>query len=44
MLDNKLGITTQSELDKVEERVSKASAKRLYDSGDIDNLEVRIKG
>lgn len=40
MLENKLGITTQSELDKVEERVSKARAKRLYDSGDIGNLEV----
>ncbi|MBX9158561.1 protein adenylyltransferase Fic [Bacillus cereus] len=40
MLDNKLGIATQDELDKAEERVSKVSAKRLYDSGDIDNIEV----
>ncbi|WP_319471738.1 protein adenylyltransferase Fic [uncultured Trichococcus sp.] len=40
MLDNKLGITNQVELAKEEERISKANAKRLYDSGDINNLEI----
>ncbi len=40
MLDNKLGITNQVELAKVEERISKANAKRLYDSGDINDLEI----
>ncbi|MGB9343221.1 protein adenylyltransferase Fic [Trichococcus sp.] len=40
MLDNKLGITNQVELAKAEERISKANAKRLYDSGDINNLEI----
>ncbi|MPM51468.1 Adenosine monophosphate-protein transferase NmFic [bioreactor metagenome] len=42
MLDNKLGITNQVELAKAEERISKANAKRLYDSGDINNLEIGI--
>lgn len=40
MLDNKLGITNQVELAKTEERISKANAKRLYDSGDINDLEI----
>lgn len=40
MIDNKLGITNQVELAKAEERISKANAKRLFDSGDINNLEV----
>lgn len=40
MLDNKLGITNQVELAKAEERISKANAKRLYDSGDINDLEI----
>ena len=40
MLDNKLGITNQVELARAEERMSKANAKRLFDSGDINNLEV----
>lgn len=40
MLDNKLGITNQVELVKTEERISKANAKRLYDSGDINDLEI----
>ncbi|CZQ95583.1 Hypothetical protein Tpal_1913 [Trichococcus palustris] len=40
MLDNKFGITNQVELAKAEERISKANAKRLYDSGDINDLEV----
>lgn len=40
MLENKLGIINQLELNRVEERVSKEKAKRLYDSGDIDRIEV----
>ncbi|MCD5032910.1 protein adenylyltransferase Fic [Enterococcus faecalis] len=40
MLKNKLGITNQLELNRVEERVSKEKAKRLYDSRDIDKVEV----
>ena len=40
MLKNKLGITNQVELAKAEERISKANAKRLYGSGDINNLEI----
>ncbi|CZQ98132.1 Hypothetical protein Tcol_1598 [Trichococcus collinsii] len=39
MLDNKLGITNQVEFVKMEERISKTYAKRLYDSGGIKNLE-----
>ncbi|MGH2195805.1 protein adenylyltransferase Fic, partial [Enterococcus faecalis] len=37
---NKLGIINQLELNRVEERVSKENAKQLYDSGDIDRVEV----
>ena len=40
MLKNKLGNTNQVELAKAEERISKANAKRLYDSGDINDLEI----
>lgn len=40
MLENKLGITNQVELARVEEKISKSNAKKLYDSGDIDKLEV----
>jgi cell filamentation protein len=40
ILDNKLGITNQVELAKVEERISKAKARQLFDSGDINNVEV----
>ena len=40
MLENKLGIINQLELNRVEERVSKEKAKQLYDSGDIDRIEV----
>jgi len=40
LLANKLGITNQLELNRVEERVSKENAKRLYDSRDIDKVEV----
>jgi cell filamentation protein len=40
ILDNKLGITNQVELAKAEERISKAKARQLFDSGDINNVEV----
>lgn len=40
MLENKLGIINQLELSRVEERVSKEKAKQLYDSGDIDRVEI----
>ncbi len=40
ILKNKLGITDQIELAKVEEKVSKQKAKQLYDSGDISKIEV----
>ena len=40
ILDNKLGITNQVELAKAEERISKSKARQLFDSGDINNVEV----
>ncbi len=40
ILKNKLGITNQVELQKEEERISKLAAKRMYDSGLIDKIEV----
>lgn len=40
ILENKLGITNQVELQKEEERISKLAAKRMYDSGLIDKIEV----
>jgi len=40
MSGNKLGITDQVELAKAEERISKANAKCLYDSVDINDLEI----
>lgn len=40
MLDNKLGITDQAALARAEEKISKQKAKQLYDSGDIDRVEV----
>lgn len=39
MVENKLGLNNQVELAKAEEKISKANAKKLYDSGDIDKLE-----
>ena len=39
-LDNKLGITDQVELAKAEEKISKQKAKQLFDSGDIDQVEI----
>lgn len=40
ILDNKLGMTHQIELAKAEERISKQKAKQLFDSGDIQQVEV----
>lgn len=39
-LENKLSITNQVELAKLEEKISKQKAKQLFDSGDIDKVEV----
>lgn len=40
ILENKLGITDQIELAKTEEKISKQKAKQLFDSGDIDKVEI----
>ncbi|MDZ4586539.1 protein adenylyltransferase Fic [Bacillus cereus] len=40
VLENKLGIKNQLELNRVEERLSKMKAKDLYDSGEINHIEV----
>lgn len=40
ILENKLGITNQVELAKIEEKISKQKARQLFDSGDINNVEV----
>jgi cell filamentation protein len=40
ILENKLNITNQVELAKAEERLSKQRAKQLFDTGDIENVEV----
>jgi cell filamentation protein len=40
ILANKLGIASQIELAKAEERISKQKAKQLFDSGDIAKAEV----
>lgn len=39
-LTNKLNITNQVELAKAEEKISKQKAKQLFDSGDINKVEV----
>lgn len=39
-LKNKLGVTNQVELAKAEEKISKKKARQLFDSGDIDTMEV----
>lgn len=45
MLENKLRITNQAELNRAEERISKQKAKAMYDTGDINKIEVgTIKG
>lgn len=40
ILKNKLNIDNQVELSKVEEKISKQKAKQLFDSGDIDKIEI----
>ena len=40
ILENKLNITNQVELAKAEERLSKLRAKQLFDTGDIEKVEV----
>lgn len=40
VLQNKLNITNQLELSKAEEQISKQKAKQLFDSGDINRIEV----
>jgi len=40
ILENKLGISNQVELSKAEEQISKQKAKQLFDTGDIDKIEV----
>lgn len=40
ILGNQLGLTSQVELAKAEEKISKQKAKKLYDSGRIDELEI----
>ena len=39
ILENKLNITNQVELAKVEEKISKLKAKKLFKSGFLDTLE-----
>ena len=40
MLKNKLNITSQIEFAKEEERISKLAAKELFDSGNLDKIEI----
>lgn len=40
VLENKLGITNSAELAQKEEKITKARAKRLFDSGDINDMPV----
>lgn len=40
ILENRLGITNPIELAKTEEKISKQNAKRLFETGEIDTLEV----
>ena len=40
VLENKLSIENQVELNKAEEKISKQKAKQLFDSGGIDKIEV----
>jgi cell filamentation protein len=45
VLENKLNIKSQIELNKIEEKITKQKAKQLFDSGDISKVEVgRFKG
>ena len=40
VLENKLGIENQVELNKTEEKISKQKAKQLFDTGEINNIPV----
>lgn len=40
ILENKLNITNQVELAKAEEKISKQKAKQLFESGDINHIEI----
>lgn len=40
MLENKQKITNQFELNRIEEKISKEKAKQLFESGDINHIEV----
>lgn len=40
VLENKLNITNQVELAKLEEKISKQRAKQLFESGDINKIEI----
>jgi cell filamentation protein len=40
LLDNKLGITDSVELARQEEKLTKLKAKKLFDSGDINRIEI----
>ena len=40
ILDNKMGINNQIELAKVEEKITKIKAIKLYESGELDNFEI----
>ena len=40
ILNNKLNITDQIELAKAEEKISKQKARQLFDSGDINKVEI----
>ena len=40
ILENKLNITNQIELSKVEEKISKQKVKQLFDSGDINKVKI----
>lgn len=40
ILANKLGITNQLELNRAEEKISKQKAKKLFESKDIDQIEI----
>lgn len=43
MLENKLNLTTQRELNREEERITKLKATWLFDSGMLDTLEIGTK-
>ncbi|MEM6406148.1 MAG: Fic family protein [Pseudomonadota bacterium] len=40
VLQNKLGITSQVELAKIEEKISKRKARQLFDTGDIQQVAI----